>query len=380
MMFFLLLLGIIFLLLSPKLFLLAYLAINAFTSNYDDRSIKLFNYLVFFYLSMTLSIMLADRPYYIGEEVGFGDDMLHYYHAFEWVVNSSFKDFFSEFYMITSLTGSSEPVFWFIVKLIGLIIRDPYYIHVFLTFFGCLLIFIAGEVWNKKGLLFLFFYTNTITFFAFQGSAVRSGLAFSVALLGYVLFYKRNNKWFYFLPPFIHYSLIPFPVITYISNINFKNKKNLLRFIFFSIIFAFSFLLLVSNSLDSGLGRKLESRFSEDIMNFSALLQFIIESIFTIVIINTIFKDKVDRKLKLSLIYFFILSLLIVFVSPSIFSRFYRYEYILLILIYASIYELSRPAVRFFILLFSFSWYLFLGYSRFIGVFSEDIFAYINFL
>lgn len=379
MIFFFLLFGIFFLLISPNLFLLAYLSITAFT-NINDRSLKLFNYLVFLYLSLTLSVMLADRPYFIGEEIGFGDDMRHYYNAFEWVVNSKFQEFFSEFYIITNLTGSSEPIFWFIIKLVSFFIKDPYYIHIFLTFFGCLLIFLAGEVWNNKGLLFLFFYTNTITFFAFQGSAVRSGLAFSFAILGCVLFFKNKNKWFQFLSPFVHYSLIPFPVITYISNLKFNNKKSLLKLFFFVIIFSSFMLIFISNSLDSGLGAKLSSRISENFIDTNSLLQFFIESVFTIIFINTVFKDKVEKRLKLSLTLFFIFSILIIIISPSIFSRFYRYEYILFILIYSSIFESSKPEIKILFLIISFSWYLFLGYDRFIGVFAEDIFSYLNIL
>lgn len=362
----------------PKLFLFVYLVFKDSIDKKNSRLIDIFDFLLFLYLSVILSLMLANRPYFLGKEIGFGEDMLHYYNAFEWVISSSFKQFFLNFNEITSLTGSAEPIFWIIIKLLGLFIKEPYYIHVFLTFLGCLLIYLAGQIWNKQGLLFLFFYTNTITFFAFQGSAVRSGLAFSFAILGYVLFIRNRSKWFQFLSPFVHYSMIPIPIISYSSVIGFKNKRKLFKISFVALIFFSGLIFIGLNSLEAGLGLKVTDRISEDVSDTSSVLQFLFESVFTIIIVFTIFKNIVNKELKISLVLFFILSLLLLMVSPSIFSRFYRYEYFIFIIIYSSIFSGSKVLIKILIMSFSLSWFLYLGFDRFIGVFAEDFFDYIN--
>lgn len=370
--------SLIALILSPKLFLFLYLLIKASVKKENSNSLRYVELVIALYFVFIISIMLADRPYYVGKEIGFGEDMNHYYNAFEWIISHGFYEFFTNFSTITNLTGSAEPLFWLIIKFISLIFQDPYYIHVGTTFLGCFLIYLAGHVWDRCGILFLFFYTNTITFFAFQGSAIRSGLAFSFATLGYVYFLKNKNKWFQLIAPLIHFSMIPFPLITYVSVSDLNSNKKRINLFLFLILFSTLFVVIGLNSVDGGLGAKVTARVSENDLDISSLIQFLFESLFTIFLVFLVFKDKVDKKIKLSLVLFFFSSILLLIISPTAFSRFYRYEYIILILVYYSIYIKSKAPIRILIITSSFSWYVFLGFDRFIGVFGNDFFDYIN--
>lgn len=372
-------LSVTLLVLSPKMFLLLYLIVKYFTKPNEYNNIRIYEFFIFLYLSISLSIMLANRPYYIGSNIGFGEDMLHYYNAFEWIASNNFYEFFTNFSVITNLTGSAEPLFWLVIKIISVVFQDPYYIHVSLTVLGCLLIYLAGQVWNKCGLLFLFFYTNTITFFAFQGSAIRSGLAFSFALLGYVYFLKNKKKWFQLIAPLVHFSMMPFPVISYISASDFNNTKKKIKLFLFLSLFLSLFSIVAINSIDAGLGAKLTARVSENELDVNSLIQFLCESLFTIFLTFFIFKNKVDKRLKSGLIIFLFFAICLLFVSPTAFSRFYRYEYILFILIYSSIFMNSTKPIKLILLVSSFSWFVFLGFDRFIAVFAEDIFEYIHY-
>lgn len=323
--------------------------------------------------------MLADRPYFVGGEIGFGEDMLHYYNAFNWIINNNFSTFFREFNIITNLTGSAEPLFWLVVKFFSLFTNSEYIIHVLLTFIGCLFIYASGQVWKKSGLLFLFFYTNTITFFAFQGSAIRSGLAFSVAMLGYALFLKNKFKIVNFLSPLIHFSMIPIPLIVYASSVDYRNTKKMIGLFFISFFLILSFVFIALKSTDAGLGAKLNARISENELDISSIIQFLIESVFTIFFVFFLFKKKITKPLKVSFLSFFLISLLLLLVSPTAFARFYRYEYIFLIFIFSSIFLNSNKYIRLIILIFSLLWFVFIGFNRFTGVFAENIIDFIGY-
>lgn len=363
----------------PKFLCILYLIMRYSTNNIQSKNLIFVDVILSIYMSLSLSKMLADRPYYIGEEAGFGHDMYHYYNAFEWVGSTNFVSFLNNFSTITQLTGSSEPLFWFIVKLITIFFTSGYFIHFILTFLGCMFIYLAGQVWNKCGLLFLFFYTNTITFFAFQGSAIRSGLAFSFAMLGYALIMKNKLKIINFMSPFIHFSMIPIPLIAYAGRINYRNIKNVVGLIMGSIALITIFYFIAVNSTDAGLGAKATARLSENDIDITSIIQFFVESIITIFFAFYLFKRKIDNKIKISFLIFFLFSVFLLLLSPTAFSRFYRYEYIFLIFIYASIFLNSDKYIRLIILFSSFSWLVFLGFDRYIGVFGNSIFDFIGF-
>lgn len=370
---------IVFLLLFPKLFLFLYLIFRGLGGNFNNKLTDLADFFVFFYFSLSVAVMLADRPYYVGADIGFGEDMFHYYNAFYWVINNDFSTFIKDFDMITNLTGSSEPVFWLIVKIFSFFTNSEYTIHILLTLLGCYFIFLAGQIWSKSGLLFLFFYTNTITFFAFQGSAIRSGLAFCTAMLGYSLFLKNKLKIINFLSPLIHFSMIPMPLITYVGKVDYKNPKKVAALFFISLIVILSFTFIALKSVDAGLGAKLAARVTENELDISSIIQFFIESILTIFIVFYFFKNKVDKSLKISFMSFFLVAVLLLLISPTAFARFYRYEYIFLIFIYSSIFLNSSKYIKTLILLLSLLWFIFIGLDRFVGVFAENIFDFIGY-
>lgn len=372
-------LGILFLLLFPKLFLFLYLAVRYISNVSKYKNIVFFDFMVFLYCSLSLAFMIANRPYYLGKEIGFGEDMFHYYNAFDWVINSDLITFFKDFGVITNLTGSSEPVFWLIVKFFSFFTNSEYTIHILLSLLGCYFIFLAGQIWSKSGLLFLFFYTNTITFFAFQGSAIRSGLAFCTAMLGYSLFLKNKLKIINFLSPLIHFSMIPMPLITYVGKVDYKNPKKVAALFFISLIVILSFTFIALKSVDAGLGAKLAARVTENELDISSIIQFSIESILTIFIVFYFLKNKIDKSIKISFMFFFIVAILLLLISPTAFARFYRYEYIFLIFIYSSIFLNSSKYIKTLILLLSLLWFIFIGLDRFVGVFAENIFDFIGY-
>lgn len=366
--------------LFPKLAVFLYLIFRFSISKINDKKIlKLIDFSLSIYLSICVSKMLADRPYYIGAEAGFGFDMYHYYNAFEWVGSTNILDFIKNFSTVTEMTGSAEPFFWIFVKIISLIFSNEYFIHFILTFLGCLFIYMAGQVWNKCGILFLFFYTNTITFFAFQGSAIRSGLAFSMAMLGYALLLKNKLKIVNYFSPFIHFSMIPMPLISYASTVNFNDTKKMIRLFFISFILIILFIIWALKSSDAGLGSKVTARLSEDELDLTSIIQFFLESCFTFYLAFIVFKNNVSKQLKISFLLFFLVACFLLLLSPTAFSRFYRYEYIFIIYIYASIFLSSNKYIKLMILILSISWLIFLGFNRYVGVFGNNIFDFIGF-
>lgn len=349
----LLVVNLLFLFLFPKIYLFIYLFVRSIGNFRNIKYISLLDLLIFIYLGLSLSIMLADRPYYLGKDIGFGEDMFHYYNAFNWIIHNNFFLFIKEFGTIVNLTGSSEPFFWLVVKLISLFTSSEYFIHVLLTFLGLLLIYIAGQIWNKCGLLFIFLYTNTITMFAFQGSAIRSGLAFSFGMIGYAFLLKNKFKIINFLSPFFHFSMIPVPLITYASNTNYKSPKEIIILLLISLISIFPFVFFAFNSIEVGLGAKVAARFSENNVDINSSIQFLVESIFTFIIIFYFFRGKINKSLKNGFIYFFIVALLLLVISPTSFARFYRYGYIFMIYIYSLVFLTSNQYIKILILCFS---------------------------
>lgn len=379
MQYFIFTIGLIVFLLFPKAFLVFYFIFKYYNKYpLDNIFSRIFEWIMFFYISILLSIMLANRPYYVGVNIGYGDDMLHYYNAFSWVGSTTLIEFFTDFNRVTQLTGSAEPLFWIVVKIITLFVEDGFYIHCFITFLGCLIIYISGQIWSKSGLLFIFLYTNTITFFAFQGSAIRSGLAFAVALLGYVIFTKYKKSLIQFLAPFIHFSMIPMPIINYAGFFNNFTIKNKIYIAIISITSIFFFIFLSKNSLESGLGAKISSRLSESLTDTSSIFQFILESFFTIIII-LIYRRRIDNNpLVKSFLIFFVVCLIVLALSPTAFSRFYRYEYIFMILIYTNLFVNSSRFMKAFVLLVSFGWLIFIAETRYVGVFSNNILEFLS--
>lgn len=365
----------------PKIFCLLYLIFRYTSSNnIDNKYYKYFDKVIFVYMTICLSFMIALRPYDVGSEIGFGEDMWHYYNAFSWVAESSWYNFFNDFSTITSLTGSGEPLFWVVIKIITLITDSNFIIHVILTFLGCLLVFLAGKLWINSGLLFVFLYTNTITFFAFQGSAIRSGLAFSFILLSLVLFLKNKNRYFIYLSPAIHFSMLPVPLIIYVSSLDFKKARDYYKLILTTIFFVILVLYFSMKTLDAGLGSKVTSKLSDNNkIDIMSTIQFFIENIVTFLLVFWGFKKIISKELKIGLIIFFFVCLSILIIFPSSFARFYRYEYIYFILIYSTIFMHSSKYIKFLILILSLVWFVFLGYDRFIGVFANNFFDYLGF-
>lgn len=370
-----------FLLLMPKLFCFLYLVFRYVASNNENN--KIFNYsdvIIFLYMAICSAVMLAQRPFDVGKEIGFGEDMWHYYNAFEWVINSSWYEFLTDFTTVTNFTGSAEPLFWLVIKLLSVISHSSFYIHILLTFLGCLLVFLAGKMWCNSGLLFVFLYTNTITFFAFQGSAIRSGFAFCFLLFAFVLFLKKKNNYYIYLSPTIHFSMTPIPLLIYMSSLDFKKTKNYYKLFFVTGIMSCLIFYFSMRSLDSGLGAKLTSKLSdENKIDIVSTIQFLIENFITFIVIFILFKKTISKELKIGLLLFFFICISMLFVSPSSFSRFYRYEYIYFLIVYSLIFINSSRVIRLTLLSFSLGWFIFLGYDRFVGVFADNIFDYLGY-
>lgn len=379
MIFLILIIFVLLFIIFPKIIIFPYV----FFRTFNNGNKVLFSYLdlmVFFYYSLCISILLANRPYYLGEHAGFGDDLYHYYKIFEWIDSSSIKELFYNFGFITSSTGSAEPLFWSIVKLLTYFTDSAQGVHILLSMLGLFIIFYAGNVWNKQGLLFILLYTNTITFFAFQGSALRSGLAFSFALLGVVVFIKNKNKILPMIAPFIHFSMIPLPFITYAVNLNFQKIRNSFFLSIFTLFSIIVFLFVVYKTQDAGLGAKVYARLNEEsLLDVTSIIQFIFESLVTFCLIFYFVSNKVDPYLKKGILLFFTFACFLIFISPTAFSRFYRYEYIFIIIVYSSIIKYSLPFSRFLLIFSMLFWYIFIGFDRYISVFGEDIVEYLNF-
>lgn len=372
----------LFLIFLPKFFVFIYLLVKYSVAKIVNSYMeKIIDFLIFFYSAIILSYMLANREYYKGEEVGFGDDMYHYYNAFDWIKNVSFSEFLSNFNIVTSLTGSGEVGFWVIVKIMSYFINDNFYIHIFLTFLGLCLIYISGEIWKRCGLLFFFFYTNTITFFAYQGSAIRAGLAIGFIFIGLAIFLKYKKNIYLFISPLIHFSSIPLIFIIILGRFKEISLVNKIKYF---IVFFLTLAILIYISIqtqDAGLGFKLSAKLaSENETTISAILQFFIEVFFVISIVYFFFKEKVDSNLLRICVYFFICSILVLLVSESAFSRFYRYEYIIFIFIFSSIFmNIKGFLYRYMVIISSFLWFIFIGYTRYSGVFAEDFLGFVGY-
>lgn len=364
--------------LTPIPALLLYTLIAAITSkNYHSKLFVYLGYFIAFNSTLAMSILLASRDYGTGQSVGFGSDMIHYADAFDYIASGQSSNWQELVAGAIFRTGGGEPLFWMIASAISQISTNPKTIHIGLSIIGFGIIFSGAEYHSRNGILALSMYFSTITCYAFQGSALRSGLAFSILILAISQLLKRRHYTSSALAlaaSVTHFSMLPFFGCIAIINHLKLNAKNLgkLAIIFATLICLYA-VLSTLGSLEILQG-KIEARLDENATDKTSEYQFLIE-LSAMTLLYYANRNKLSRNTKLLFALFATTEVLFYLFFPSIFPRLYRYIYAVYLFIFLELAESWKPIGRTFLICATICWSTFIVATRY-----QDLFHGTNIL
>lgn len=364
--------------LAPIPTLLLYTLISATTKK--NNSSKLFvclGYFIAINSALAMSILLASRDYGTGQSVGFGSDMIHYADAFDYITSRQWSNWQELLAGAIFRTGGGEPLFWMTVSAISQISTDPKTIHIGISLIGFGLIFSGAEYHSRNGTIALSMYFSTITCYAFQGSALRSGLAFSMLIIAISFLLKRRNYTSSALAlgaSVTHFSMLPFFGSIAIINHLKLNAKNFGKFALISTTLIFIYAALLTFGSLEVLQDKIEARLEENTTDKTSEYQFLIE-LSAMTLLCYINRNSLSRNIKLLFALFAAMEVLFYLFFPSIFPRLYRYIYAVYLFIFLELIGSWRPVGRALLLCITISWGAFIVTTRY-----QDLFHGTNIL
>ncbi|MBO3701647.1 MAG: EpsG family protein [Candidatus Accumulibacter sp.] len=363
----------------PIPFFLAYLIVAIGTRNFKKNGIwRVIKYAATANAAIGMAFLLSQRNYYSGDEVGFGSDMLHYAAAFELIASQDwgwggFKEVMEG---VIFLTGGGEPMFWIVIVVISFFTDDPIHMHVAVSLVGFFLIFLSAELYNKTGAFVLALYFSTITCYAFQGSALRSGLALGVLMLaiGFLARSKRISAIFMsVIAALTHFSMAPF-FLAFVSNKMLAlDKQSVVRTLAILFALASSIYLLTEVASLEVLQRKLDARMSEDSGDITSGYQFLVEAAVMSVVCWR-FSNRLSAITKHLFVIFVVIDLGFLLVFPSIFPRSYRYIYTVYLFIFAELVDTAKRSVIMVVLVGGTLWNIYIVSTRYQGLFVGENF------
>lgn len=341
------------------------------------RGYRVVEFAVFLNASLAFSLLLAVRPYLNGDEIGFGPDMFSYSEGFDFLRTGQYDSLTSMLEGVASYTSSTEPVFWIIAKVFSSIFSSSVGIHVAISMLGFILIYLAGRILANRGLIAYLLYSSTITSYAFQGSGIRSGLAFCVMLLSVALM-LRGMKRGSFLTAVgagaVHYSMLPMSLMVLARAGDAKDLKRIVQMVILVAGSTLGAYLVARDTGEIGIGAKISAYGSQAAMEVSSTTQFFIESS-CMGLFLLVYRNKIERNLMLTMLISFAFSAAILAIMPSAFPRYYRYEYVLFLAFFLSIFNRVDRIKQFMIVSAAMSWHIFLILDRFSGHFWGHGFA-----
>lgn len=337
----------------------------------SKRLLSAASILVFLNASLSYSVLLASRDYFQGADVGFGADLFHYANAFSFVESGSYSSLGEMLSGVRGLTGSSEPLFWILVRFFAFFSDSAAHMHVFISMLGFVFIYLGGKRFGEYGLLAFCLYAGTITCYAFQGSAIRSGLAFSIAFFAIACTLECARKRVFLLgaaTATTHFSMLAFLPSFFFSIWNRVNLKRIFIVCSMSILPVLIFYLVAGFGGGGAIATKVAARAVEDFFDYSSVIQFFVESAFFFIVIY-FFRRDVYPGFVFGCIFIFCLSVFFLFFAPSVFPRFYRYEYVFFLAILVGLSGRRGSGFLYSLVILAFCWNVFIVSSRYQGLF-----------
>lgn len=341
------------------------------------RGYRLVEFAVFLNASLAFSFLLAVRPYLNGDEIGFGPDMFSYSEGFDFLQTGQYDGLMSMLEGVATYTSSTEPVFWIVVKIFSLIFSSSVGIHVAISMLGFVLIYVAGVIVANQGLIAYLLYSSTITSYAFQGSGIRSGLAFCVMLLAVALMIRgvrRGSSVAAISASAVHYSMLPMSLMVLARAGDIKNLRRVVQMVILVAGGTIGTFLVARDTGEIGIGAKIAAYSSQADMEFSSTTQFLIESC-CMGLLLLAYRHKADRNLMFTMWISFAFSMAILVLMPGAFPRYYRYEYVLFLAFFLSIFNQIDRVKQVAIVSAALSWHVFMIFDRFSGHFWGQGFA-----
>lgn len=314
---------------------------------------------------------------------GFGTDILLYKNAFSSIADLEYFNLQDILSISVSQTGSSEPLFWIIVFVLSRISSNPDFIWFAFAFIS-LLLFLFYLLVQKKStpIPIIVIFCSTITFYIYQSSVLRQGMAFIFTFIGLNELKKGNLRASLLVlgsGVLIHFSVLIMIVVTLIGNqINDFDKKGGIKLTIYCLIISLLILLFVNITpylpSDINLFYKIQTRMSGvDAETSNWEVQFLFEVLMFFILVFFI-----KIKIHPSLLAAFILLCIIVIAGIPLtgFSdRLYRYTYIFYIIVFLdwinkpSAQKQQKMYFQSFVVIMFFCWFCLLLSTRYNEVF-----------
>ena len=322
---------------------------------------------------------------------GFGSDIYQYKLAFAKIIELKDFDLANIIFISTSNTGGSEPIFWSFIFFLSRVFSSPQQIWFALTLFSLLLLLYNLSKDSKfSPIPLLVVFCSTITFYIYQGSVIRQGLAFVLIYVAVAAYYKgRQKKAFTVLivASLVHFSafliLLCLLLGHRIKKIYIANISSIFGYIllFFLGLLAL-YIVLPALPSDINLIYKLQVRLNAASYHSSNWeVQFAVEVI-AFLSITKLLKFHLPERIFIA---YCALCFLTVAGMPfvGISDRLYRYTYVFYLFYYwlwmkdgIRINLAGKLGMQTILVLLSFGWFLFLFSTRYDGMFLDaDVFG-----
>lgn len=335
------------------------------------RGYPLVEFAVFLSASLAFSFLLAVRPYLEGDEIGFGPDMYSYAQGFDFLQTGQYDSMTSMLEGVAHYTSSTEPIFWVVAKIFSLLFSSSIGIHVAISMLGFFLVYAAGAILANRGLIAYLLYASTITSYAFQGSGIRAGLAFCVMLFAVALMLRGMTRGSFLTAvsaSAVHYSMLPMSLMVLARLGDGKNLKRVAQMVVLGAGWTLGAYLVARETGEIGLGAKISAYSDQLAMELSSTVQFLIETA-CMGLLLFVYRKQIDRNLLLTILISFAFSIGLLVLMPGAFPRYYRYEYVLYLIFFLSIFNQIDRMRQVVIVSAAFSWHLFMIFDRFAGHF-----------
>ncbi|MGF1691952.1 EpsG family protein [Photobacterium kagoshimensis] len=385
-------LNLLLVLISP-IVLIRVLVLSGLTNLKEFRpvSIAISIYTIFF-----LSMVIPERNLLMTDS-GLGNDIVHYFLAFNDILELKKFSYSNVMQIASSQTGSWEPIYWVGVYVISLFASTPQEIWSVLIFISLGLYSIA--IWRicpEFLLVALCVYVSTITFFVLTMTIIRQLLAFSFIFLC-LSQYKCTVKFYLFLGLgcLSHGTVLliaPFLIISKLASSDPEFDFNA----FLRRIIALSFFVLITIKVLSPFIVKVLSFVSPIISakfsyylspppggNLSSLVQLTVESAFFSAYLYR-YRSLIPDFIKASFVSVLALSFLLL-LGTDLGFRVYRVMYVIYIVAFAFHYRnilvfIERYKLSLFLTISSLFWFLYLFSTRYnIFYFDSSITSFISF-
>jgi hypothetical protein len=342
------------------------------------------------YIVMVFSFLVTSQPDWQAiESDGFGSDIFFYKNAFKQLIDMQFFDLTKVLTIAVSNTGSAEPLFWSFAYFLSRIVSSPNQLWFAITFFALsALCFYSSKGMKYSPISILVVFCSTITFYAYQGSVLRQGLALVFVYIGLSELGKNKAKNAFVIlgmASFVHFSafilLIAAFLGTRVKEFKIQNIGPWLGYIAGVLALSMFFFVVVPHLPgDINLIYKIQTRISTaETYSSNWKVQFFLE-IALFIFITKAFRIKLPEAVYSSFIIFSVIVILSIPLA-GLADRLYRYSYAFYLFFYwywfnSTVHVSNKYLMHCFTITIFFLWFCFLLSTRYENFFMEtDIFG-----